>query len=125
MANEAAAPPIRTVAIGRDKSELKIGGETVLFRHDKTFFNPPGIAITVTDAMDEPESEERINKLRDLSYKRVGLILRPELVFLEDKGKDGDKFLRIIDKVQARGDSPGPPGGHCYPGLSERVAGIG
>jgi len=30
---------------------VKIGGETVLFRHEKTFVNPPGIALLVSDAM--------------------------------------------------------------------------
>lgn len=101
---DAAAPPIRTVVIGKEKSELKIGGETVLFRHDKTFVNPPIIAISITDEMDDERVEERISKLGDLSYERVGLILRAELVFLEDKGKDNEKFLRIIDKVKAKGD---------------------
>jgi len=101
---EASAPPIRTVVIGKDKSELKIGGETVLFRHDKTFVNPTGIAILITDAMDESEIDKRINKIETLAYERVGLILKAELVFLEDTGKDGEKFLKTIDKIEAKGN---------------------
>lgn len=101
---EASAPPIRTVVIGKDKSEIKIGGETVLFRHDKTFVNPTGIAISITDAMDDSEIDKRINKIETLAYERVGLILKSELVFLEDTGKDGEKFLKTIDKIKAKGN---------------------
>ena len=38
--SEASEPPIRTVTIGSDGSAIKAGGETVLFRHEKTFVNP-------------------------------------------------------------------------------------
>ncbi len=100
---EASAPPIRTVIIGKDKSEVKIGGETVLFRHDKTFVNPTGIAISINDAMDDSEIDKRINKIGTLAYERVGLILKAELVFLEDTGKDSEKFLKTIDKIKATG----------------------
>jgi acetyl-CoA decarbonylase/synthase complex subunit gamma len=101
---EASAPPIRTVVTGKDKSELKIGGETVLFRHDKTFVNPTGIAILITDAMEDGEIDGRIKKIETLAYERVGLILKSGLVFLEDKGKDSEKYLNIIDKIKTKGD---------------------
>ena len=53
---EASAPPIRPLAIGTGDNALKTGGETVLFRHEKTFFNPTGIGILVTDAMADSAS---------------------------------------------------------------------
>ena len=102
LLQEASVPPIRTVVIGKNKGELKIGGETVLFRHNKTFLNPPGIAILVSDEMDEGEIDRRINKVNELFYERAGLILKPELVFLENKGKDHEKFLKTVDKVKAK-----------------------
>ena len=37
---EASAPPIRPVTIGAGKRALKVGGETVMFRHEKRFENP-------------------------------------------------------------------------------------
>ena len=42
---EASAPPIRPITIVTGAKPLKIGGETVLFRHEKRLENPPGIAI--------------------------------------------------------------------------------
>jgi acetyl-CoA decarbonylase/synthase complex subunit gamma len=36
---EASAPPIRPMTIGTGPRALKIGGETVMFRHEKRFEN--------------------------------------------------------------------------------------
>ena len=44
----ASAPPIRTVQIGVDAAAVKVGGETVLFRHEKTFNNPTGLGCLVS-----------------------------------------------------------------------------
>jgi len=41
---EAAAPPIRPVVIGKGVRKVTVGGETVLYRHEKTFFNPTAFA---------------------------------------------------------------------------------
>jgi acetyl-CoA decarbonylase/synthase complex subunit gamma len=55
MLSEASAPPIREVQIGLDEYGLKIGGEQVMFRHEKTFFNQPGIGVLITDEMADDE----------------------------------------------------------------------
>ncbi|MBN2389040.1 MAG: acetyl-CoA decarbonylase/synthase complex subunit gamma [Anaerolineales bacterium] len=47
---ESAAPPIRLVALKAGGYEVKAGNETVLFRHDKTFYNKPGLFIQVNAA---------------------------------------------------------------------------
>ena len=49
LLSEAAAPPIRPLAIGAGDNMVKTGGETVLFRHEKTFVNKTGFAILLTD----------------------------------------------------------------------------
>ena len=101
---EASAPPIRTVTVGTGDAEVKIGGETVLFRHDKTFVNPTKIAILVTDQMSDEEIEQRIKKVEDVAFERVGLTLKAELVCLMDKGRDEARFLNAVDKVKAKGN---------------------
>ena len=42
LLSEASAPPIRPIIFGTGDNVVKIGGETVLFRHEKTFVNKPG-----------------------------------------------------------------------------------
>ncbi len=49
---EASAPPILPVTIGTGDRALKVGGETVMFRHEKRFENPPGLAILISDTME-------------------------------------------------------------------------
>src|SRR5512144_2478023 len=49
---ESAAPPMRLVTLRADGHEIKVGNEVVLFRHEKTFYNKPGLFVRVRD--DEP-----------------------------------------------------------------------
>ncbi len=66
MLSEAAAPPIRPLAIGSGENVVKIGGETVLFRHEKTFVNKPGFAVLVSDAMPEAEVNARLKRFKEI-----------------------------------------------------------
>jgi acetyl-CoA decarbonylase/synthase complex subunit gamma len=97
---EASAPPIRTVTIGAGDRPIKAGGETVMFRHEKTFFNPPGIALLVTDGMTDAEVDARLEKMKALQYERVGLILRPELVAVKETKGDAQKFAALVERVR-------------------------
>ncbi len=42
---ESSAPPIRLVALRANGTEVKAGNEVVMFRHEKTFYNKPGIFV--------------------------------------------------------------------------------
>jgi acetyl-CoA decarbonylase/synthase complex subunit gamma len=96
--SDASAPPIRQLTIGTGDYAIKIGGETVLFRHERTFFNKPGLAILITDSMDDGEVEKRFAKLALLQYERVGITLRPELVALKETG-NREKFVNLVKKA--------------------------
>jgi acetyl-CoA decarbonylase/synthase complex subunit gamma len=96
--SEASAPPIRQVTIGTGDYAVKVGGETVLYRHEKTFFNKPGLALLITDSMDDAEVDRRFGKLAELQFERVGLNLRPELVVVKNGGNK-EKFLSIVKKA--------------------------
>lgn len=102
---EASAPPIRPLTIGIGDNEVKIGGETVLFRHEKTFVNPTGLAVLVSDAMDEAEVGGRLKRFNESRFERVGLILRPELVAVKDESGDATKFVGLIDRVKKETDA--------------------
>ena len=45
----ASAPPIRLVTVAGAGHKVAAGNETVLFRHEKTFYNKPGVFIRVKD----------------------------------------------------------------------------
>jgi acetyl-CoA decarbonylase/synthase, CODH/ACS complex subunit gamma len=102
---EASAPPILPVTIGAGVEALKIGGETVMFRHEKRFENSPGIAILISDKMDDAEVDARLKKVKDLTYERVGLTLRANLVALRSETGDAGKFAVLAGKVKAASDA--------------------
>ncbi len=99
----ASTPPIRPVTMGVGDRALKVGGETVMFRHEKRFDNPPGFAILISDTMDEAEVNARLERFQ-LEYERVGLILRPELVAIKCESGDAGKFAGLVDKVKQESD---------------------
>ena len=96
---EASAPPIRPVTIGVGERVLKVGGETVLFRHEKRFENPPGLAILISDIMDEAEVDRRLTSFKKLQYQRVGLTLRPDLVAVKCDSGDAAKFEALAARI--------------------------
>jgi len=102
--SEASAPPIATVTIGTGDRALKVGGETVLFRHEKRFENPPGLAILISDTMDEAEVNARLERFKQLQYERVGLTLRPELVAVKGDSGDAGRFEALVGKVKQNSD---------------------
>ncbi|HEY78471.1 MAG TPA: acetyl-CoA decarbonylase/synthase complex subunit gamma [Dehalococcoidia bacterium] len=103
--SEASAPPIRPITIGVGERKLKVGGETVMFRHEKRFENPPGFALLIGDTMDDAEVGRRLERFKQLEYERVGLLLRPDLVAVKSESGDAGKFASLVEKVRQNSDA--------------------
>ena len=101
---EASAPPIRPVTIGVGDRALKVGGETVMFRHEKRFESPPGFAILISDTMDESEVNARLKKLSQFQYERIGLTLHPDLIAIKEDSGDSSQFEALVNKVKQNSD---------------------
>jgi acetyl-CoA decarbonylase/synthase complex subunit gamma len=102
--SEAAAPPIIPVTIGVGDRTLKVGGETVMFRHEKRFENPSGFAILISDNLSDAEVDARLKKFNELQYERIGLILKPDLVAVKSASGDKAKFEALASKVKQNTD---------------------
>jgi len=102
---EASAPPIRPLTIGAGGRTVKIGGETVLFRHEKRFENPPGFALLISDSMPTSEADSRLERFKSFTYERVGLTLRPELLALKYDSGQSDSFISLVNKVLTQSDA--------------------
>jgi len=96
---EASAPPVRPMEIGTGDRSFKLGGETVLFRHEKTFVSQPGIGVLVTSDTDEGQLSEKLKEWDAYQFERVGFNLRPEVVAIKDVNGDGGKFAALAKKV--------------------------
>ena len=89
---EASAPPIRPVAVGKGVRAFTTGGETVLYRHEKTFYNKTAIGAMVASDLPTAELKSKLKTWNAFQYERVGLNLRPELVALKDASGDQAAF---------------------------------
>jgi acetyl-CoA decarbonylase/synthase complex subunit gamma len=89
---EASAPPIRPVPIGKGVRKSSAGGETVQYRHEKTFYNPTLLAGLTPSDIADADLEARLKTWNAFQFERVGLNLRPELIALKDVNGDKDAF---------------------------------
>ena len=60
---ESAAPPVRLVTLKSDGYQVKAGNEVVLFRHEKTFYNKPGLFVQVSDLKAHRRSRKKSRQL--------------------------------------------------------------
>ncbi|MBU1340900.1 MAG: acetyl-CoA decarbonylase/synthase complex subunit gamma [Proteobacteria bacterium] len=96
---EASAPPIRPVKLGKGVRQTTTGGETVLYRHEKTFFNPTVLAATVSSDIDAAELDKALKIYNAFQYERVGFNLRPELLVVKDAGNGAAAFAAVAGKI--------------------------
>lgn len=95
----ASEPPIRLVKIGGSNT-LEIGNETVMFRHDKTFFHQTGIAIELLTSEDSGDLRKKIEEIESYRVERVGEELFTDLFFIRHNIDNKDNFLETIHAVQ-------------------------
>jgi len=102
---EASAPPVRIVTVGKGDREFKVGGETVLYRHEKTFVNECGFGVLIKADSDDGEIEAKVKQANELSFDRVGQTLRADLIAIK-AGSDGARFAEVVKKVSGITDMP-------------------
>jgi acetyl-CoA decarbonylase/synthase complex subunit gamma len=95
---EATEPPMKSIKIGTGSAEHSLGGETVLFRHEKTFVSKCLYGVTVcSDCVDQ-----RIPELSKIDYERIGERMHVELINVEYTGNK-DAYLETVKKALATG----------------------
>ncbi|MFN3966654.1 MAG: acetyl-CoA decarbonylase/synthase complex subunit gamma [Endomicrobiia bacterium] len=98
----ASEPPIRTVTVGTQENKIEIGGETVLFRHEKTFYHPCGLGITLSDATSPEEIDKKFSFFNQLVFDRVGQKVKVEFITLKNDSKDTSKFISVLNKCREK-----------------------
>jgi len=96
---EASAPPILPVDLGKGVRKRTVGGETVLYRHEKTFFNSTAFAAMVGSDISDADLAAKLKKWNAFQFERVGLNLRPELVAVKDVNGDAAAFAKVAKTV--------------------------
>ena len=99
LLSEATAPPMKTIEVGTHK----LGGETVMMRHEKTLVNRNLFAATLCTCMDDAAVDARIEGIKKVDYERIGEREMVECVFVHDAG-DSAKFVELCKKAAALPD---------------------
>jgi acetyl-CoA decarbonylase/synthase complex subunit gamma len=98
---EALTPPMALVTIGRDDQAIELGQEEVMYRHEKTFFREPAIAILVSDSESDSAIEAKIEQVNKAVFERAQVILKPNLWALKFDSKDEGRFRDVVNRIHA------------------------
>ena len=98
--SEATAPPMKTITVGND---IKLGGETVLFRHEKTLVNRNRFAVPVCTCMDEAAADQKLADIQKVDYERIGEREYIEFVMVRCEKDSADKWEDLVKKAAATG----------------------
>ena len=102
----ASAPPIHLVKMGTGNREFGVGNETVMFRHEKTFFHQPGLALRVKDTEDAEAIAAKVEEAHTYSVERVGIDLVFNAIAIENSSGDAGTFAGVVEAVRAKTDLP-------------------
>ena len=95
------APPMKTVKVG----DFTLGGETVMFRHDKTFVSRCLYAVSVCDGMESAEIERRLSRVDAVDYERIGERMHVEMLRVNHNAAKAapEAYLPLLEKAKANG----------------------
>ncbi len=96
----AAAPPIRLVTLQSDGHKVEAGNETVLFRHEKTFYHPPGLFVRVRDDQPLDEVREIAAQVANYHVEYVGIDLFLDGMAVESVSGDPETFKACVATVR-------------------------
>ena len=99
MLNEQTAPPMKTISVG----EHKLGGETVLFRHEKTLVNKNLFAVSLCTCMDEATVDAKLADLQKVDYERIGERMYVEFIQVANTQADPAVYAALVKKAAAAG----------------------
>ncbi len=99
MLNEQTAPPMKTITVG----EHKLGGETVLFRHEKTLVNKNLFAITVSTDMTQEQVDAQLSEMAKIDYERIGERMYVEFILCANTQSDPAVYTKLVEKAAASG----------------------
>ncbi|MFA4991680.1 MAG: acetyl-CoA decarbonylase/synthase complex subunit gamma [Candidatus Omnitrophota bacterium] len=99
-------PPVSLISVGSGDNKIETGGETVLFRHEKTFYHQTAIAITIEDTLSEKELLARLKLIEGLDFERVGQHIGVDMIALVNKSASSEKFISALEKIMDGSKKP-------------------
>ena len=101
-----AKPPMRLVTVGVGERQIKAGGELVMHRHDKKFFNPAALVVRVKDTAPQDELGKTVEEVTNYSVERVGMTFRLDGIAIQNESGDPSTFANCAELVRSKSNMP-------------------
>ena len=97
--NSATAPLMKTISVG----DYKLGGETVLFRHEKTLVNKNLFAVCVGTCLSDEAVDAKLAEMQKVDYERIGERMYVEFVYVNNCENGQGDYIALVEKAKATG----------------------
>lgn len=95
----ATEPPMKTIKVGAGDAELSLGGETVLFRHEKTFVSRTRYAMSLCTCMDDETVAQKLEDIKKVDYERIGERMFVEMVYVNYSADGKQDYVELVKKA--------------------------
>lgn len=99
-------PPVRLITLESDGYKLEVGNETVLYRHEKTFYHKPGFFYLVKDTEDTAAIAERVKEIDTFNVNYVGIDLSADGFAVKAEAGDAAAFSAAVGAVREASKRP-------------------
>ena len=99
----ATEPPMKTIKVGAGDAELSLGGETVLFRHEKTFVSRTRYAMSLCTCMDDETVAQKLEDIKKVDYERIGERMFVEMVYVNYSADGKQDYVELVKKAAETG----------------------
>ena len=99
----ATEPPMKTIKVGAGDEELSLGGETVLFRHEKTFVSRTRYAMSLCTCMDDETVAQKLEDIKKVDYERIGERMFVEMVYVNYSADGKQDYVELVKKAAETG----------------------
>jgi acetyl-CoA decarbonylase/synthase, CODH/ACS complex subunit gamma len=91
-------PPVKGIGLGPERT-LRLGEETVLYRHEKTFVRQTALAVNVDDDAPRELIDRTLRSIKEYSLERVGEVLGVDLVAVTHTGGPVETFVALASRA--------------------------
>jgi acetyl-CoA decarbonylase/synthase complex subunit gamma len=102
----ASRPPIRLVTVGAGERTIQVGNEVVMHRHEKTFYNAPGLVVRVKDNDPADQVSKVVQEVAGYMVERVGMELRMSGIAVDNASGSADDFVKCVELVKSKANLP-------------------
>ncbi|MDI6718849.1 MAG: acetyl-CoA decarbonylase/synthase complex subunit gamma [Methanomicrobiales archaeon] len=93
-------PPIQRVKIGVGERSIVLGEETVMYRHEKTFYHPPALMFRISDLWPRDRIRSVLERVEKEIYTRIGQDLSINGVAIANDSLSPERFGETLATVE-------------------------